>query len=357
MSEQRVQELADQVRQLQQLVQQQSQQILNMQASSSTQSPAGWQALIDQQNVMIGVVQRQHQDSMDRLTRAIEASRHKQSLVDPKGLGKPYVYDSDQKKWPTWSFKTANYFTAVFPDARRMLEVAEDSGDQEITADILEDHFGDGADVLDQIGNYREIDDQIYTALTQLCEGESLDIVKNVGSKSGLEAWRKLTRRYDPTTVNRRRNLMSSILSPGSFKVNELLAAIERWEEQVRQFERRRNAYGERKPIDDEIKAGILQQMCPENLRNHLYMNASRFRNYLEIRTEIISYLEARNQNDVASPMDVGSMWKGGKGDKGKWQGKDVKGKGKGKDFKGKGKGKDSKGKGKGKGHRQTEHK
>ena len=181
--------------------------------------------------------------------------------------------------------------------------------------------------------------------------------MKNIGSESGLEAWRELSRRYDPTIVNRRRNLMSTILSPGTFKVNELLVAIERWEEQVRQFEKRKNAYGERKQIDEEIKAGIMQQMCPDSLCNHLYMNASRFRNYNEIRMEITSFLEARNQSDTATPMDVGSMWKGGKGDKGKGKGKDFKG-GKGKDKghkgfkgdKGKGKGKGDKGKGASKG-------
>ena len=225
-----------------------------------------------------------------------------------------------------------------------MLEFAEDQGDQEITPAILHSTFMDPKDLADQVENYREIDDQIYTALTQLCEGEGLDIVRNISTKSGTEAWRRLVKRYDPTTVNRRRALMTSILSPGTFKLTELSAAIEKWEESVRQFERRKNSTGERKAMDDEIKSGILQQMCPDSLRNHLYLNASRFKSYIDVRTEIISYLEAMNTAGApGSPMDVGSMYRSAEG----WKGKGSKGKS-GKGFKGK----QDKGKGKGGEHK-----
>ena len=83
---------------------------------------------------MMSEMQRQRTEPMERLTRVVASSRQKQSLVDPRGLGKPNTYDSDQKKWATWSFKTVNYFTAVFAEARRMLEIAEDAGEDEITA-------------------------------------------------------------------------------------------------------------------------------------------------------------------------------------------------------------------------------
>eukprot|EP00972_Heterocapsa_arctica_P038728 5707926-Heterocapsa_arctica.AAC.1 len=47
------------------------------------------------------------------------------------------------------------------------------------------------------IADIESIDAQLYTALTLLLVGDAMDIVRNVSSKSGMETWRKLVRRYD----------------------------------------------------------------------------------------------------------------------------------------------------------------
>ena len=65
-----------------------------------------------------------------------------------------------------------------------------------------------------------------------MTEGEACDIVKNTTADNGLEAWRKLTRRFDPHTGQRKRNLMSGILQPGNFKLSELSSSIEQWDEE-----------------------------------------------------------------------------------------------------------------------------
>ena len=63
-----------------------------------------------------------------------------------------------------------------------------------------------------------EINHQIYVALAQLLEGEALDIVQNTARGAGLEAWRKLVRRFDPQTVGRNWTWLSRILNPGTVK-------------------------------------------------------------------------------------------------------------------------------------------
>ena len=54
-----------------------------------------------------------------------------------------------------------------------------------------------------------EFNRPLYTALAELCEGEALKIT-NTPNKLGLEAWRKLNKRYDPQTSGAKRSLRKS---------------------------------------------------------------------------------------------------------------------------------------------------
>ena len=81
--------------------------------------------------------------------------------------------------------------------------------------------------------------------------------------------------------------------------------------------------------MDDDIKTGALQSMCPESLQTHLSMNSKRLTCYTEVRAEITPYIEARvgfrmqaPASNVRDPnaMDVGQLQqqvaslKGGRG-------------------------------------------
>ena len=68
-----------------------------------------------------------------------------------------------------------------------------------------------------------EVNPQIYVVLAEVLVGEALDTVRG----AGLEAWRKLVRRFDPQTVGRKRTLLSRILNPGTVKGHELSRSIE----------------------------------------------------------------------------------------------------------------------------------
>jgi len=177
---------------------------------------------------------------------------------------------------------------------------------------------------------------QIQSALISLLEGEALDlVVGGVTEGGGLEAWRKTTRRFDPLTVGRSRNMLQAILTPGTFKCSELLAAIEHWEQQVATYARRRGPGGLKREVAEDIKMGILQQMGPNELKTHLFLNQSRFTTYEKMREEIIGYVEAKVGTAYEKKHDdVGSFqpWRGSYKGKGKGEGKDdAKGKGKGK--------------------------
>ena len=89
---------------------------------------------------------------------------------------------------------------------------------------------------------------QMHTALMALTSYEPNDIVAN-SRKNPLEGWRRLQKRYDPTTGGRKRNLLRTIISPGRCSLLELQAGIERWESYVSRYEKKLVD-----KLDDEIK-------------------------------------------------------------------------------------------------------
>ena len=100
--------------------------------------------------------------------------------------------------------------------------------------------------------------------------------------------------------------------------------------------------------------------MCPEHIKTHIHLNLTRLPDYASVRSEIETFLEARQSSSNPDAMDIGSL-NGQKGvcrncgQKGHWaancpkRGKSDDGKGQGKKGKSsKGKTDDGKGKGKG---------
>ena len=73
----------------------------------------------------------------------------------------------------------------------------------------------------------------LYMALASLLDGEALTLVINTRSDDGLEAWRRVNKRFDPVGPGRKRASLNKILSPGASKIHELMQALETWKDQV----------------------------------------------------------------------------------------------------------------------------
>ena len=84
------------------------------------------------------------------------------------------------------AFKFENMVAAVVPSSRGSLEWAAQQDTQILTVDDVEA----GPDSV-------EINPQVHVALAEILEGEALDIVQNTTRGAGLEASRKLVRRFD----------------------------------------------------------------------------------------------------------------------------------------------------------------
>ncbi|CAL1142408.1 unnamed protein product, partial [Cladocopium goreaui] len=263
----------------------------------------------------------------------VDALRSKEQvrLVDNKGLGKPDKFDGTAERFLSWKIKTSSYLASVRKDIREILVWAEDC-DHAITADDIDKAFGSQADAIDQVSNISELRRELWDALLMLTEREPFDIVLNTG-ECGIESWRKLTRRYDPSTGGRKSALLNAILSPARSKMEDLPSNLEKLLDSIRLYERRKDASGNRTMLAEDIKINVIERLVPAELERHLVLNRDRFKTFESMLSEIQSYVEHATGNKIKvvnsqpydahgrgdDPMDVGSF------------GKDAKGKGKGK--------------------------
>ena len=143
---------------------------------------------------------------------------------------------------------------------------------------------------------------QMHTALMAPTSYEANDIVAN-SRKNPLDAWRRLQKRYDPTTGGRKRNLLRTIISPGRCSLLELQAWIERWESYVSRDEKKM-----KDKLDDEIEI-VLEALVPEELEKDLILNSNRLRTFQDARLEIVTYVDAKFGLRIRDfkPSDTGS--------------------------------------------------
>ena len=127
---------------------------------------------------------------------------------------------------------------SVHPGARDVSTVAVERG----SATVTEAHAA--TEVVMPLDTLRMLADQLYRVLMTIVEGESFNILVGSGSREGLEAWRRLHKRWDPLTTGRARGLLREILPPGraSAKHVELQGAVERLEDLMRRDTQRQDA-------------------------------------------------------------------------------------------------------------------
>jgi hypothetical protein len=273
------------------------------------------------------------QDQNKELVEAMKDSKGKDRLclVDTKGLGKPSTFSGEAEQFLPWRHRMTSYICSVYPDLREVLEWCEER-EKSITGEELRRAFGDLADALDQVNGLEEKSRELASALQMVTLKEPFAIVVNCGT-SGLEAWRRLSRRYDPATASRKRTMLKAVINPQKQKLETLPQAIEEWLDAVRTYEKRKDGTGSRTTISDEIKMAALEAMLPPDLEAHVQLNQSRFGTFDDLMEEITRFVEHKtgkslklvsaasalaNQNPLGDPMDVSSVGYKGSGSKGK---------------------------------------
>ena len=285
---------------------------------------------------------------LTELTAAVisqKSSGKEHSLMD-KAAGKPIPFDEKEEKFPGWRRRFENYIVGSYGEKfREVLNWATESeaAIESVTWDV---EFGSiSGNTVDDLDTKIH---QLYALLVHLTEDDSNDIVCGSGDGNGLEAYRLLCRRWDPNLSSRKGNLLKQIIAPPRCKYEELQGALERWKEQVRRYERRRDDQGVQSKLDMDVKLSAIEMLVPSDIENHLTLNKYRIKGFEDALKEISFILDARTGSKLREPtikgpgasasagpqpMDIDALWQKGKDGKGKGgkgqKGKDGKGKGK----------------------------
>ena len=286
-------------------------QVLEQLQTLTTQNEENRQVIqqlqVQNQNNLAQRAQDQASIQALRAQLASASTRSTQSLIDTRGIAKPSNFTGEPRDWPVFSFKYLNFASCVYPQVREIAQFAQQQAGPIVEVDI---------DSEDLPENVEDIQNQMYSSLVQLMDGESFMIMQNCAHNvwRGLEAWRRLTKRYDPTGVNMQRSALQKVLHPGEAKMHDLSNAIEKWLHDVGRYEQRAG-----KTLDGEIKASILTELCPNPLRQHLQLNQSRLQSYEEVLAEITAFVEQKHQaqaqkgQSTSDAMDIGAFGGPGK--------------------------------------------
>ena len=130
------------------------------------------------------------------------------------GLGRPKEFSGKEEDFQRWSKKTEAFFAGVIKESATMLEWAAEQTTH-ITTELIDREFlPTETNQERRVQNLEFVLQQMHTSLVPLTRCEANDIVAN-SRKSPLGAWRRLQKRYDPTTGGRKRDLLRTIVSPG----------------------------------------------------------------------------------------------------------------------------------------------
>ena len=170
-------------------------------------------------------------------------------------------FDGTQRAWRDWAVVTKSYAGVMNPKLVELMTAAEQTtAYPDVRNAILPD---DAA---------RAASQQLYTLLLHACKGPSLNKIVNAGQGEGTVAWRALVARYDPNALAVRAGTLQNLLS-WSF-TGDVLERIEAWEREVAHYEALSGS-----SVPEDLRIGIvLRQMDESPLKNHMILNAERFK-------------------------------------------------------------------------------
>ena len=146
-----------------------------------------------------------------------------------------------------------------------MIEWVADQ-DSVIMNDAFDRQFGPIGE--EPVEDIQEKSEQVHVALLVLTGSESFDKVLGA-APSGLEAPRRLVRRWGPLSGGKRRALLRQILVPDRCKLQGLLSGLEKWEERVRRYERSKSSGTTTTALDDNIKTAALAEANSHSRQLH----------------------------------------------------------------------------------------
>ena len=199
--------------------------------------------------------------------------------------GRPHIVAKDVRveifngfidRWEDWSFSFKRTIRSMSRACYSLMLDAEVSSDP-----------------VDDIQRTPEQDarsGELYDVLCQFCSGEALSVIKLVPDMEGIEAWRRLHRKYNPRTMARGVRMLCEVTSPTKVNnLNDVEMEINKWEEKVRTL---RSQFGEE--LTNGMKIAILTNMMPYALQDFIYTHVEKDTKYEEVRDKVRAITRTR---------------------------------------------------------------
>jgi len=214
----------------------------------------------------------------------------RRTTVDEKHYRKLVVFGGEH--WKDWSFQFRSSTRASSGEAYDILNWAEKE-----TAEISD--FSEMDNLIDEDVAER-LSGELFNVISTTVKGEPLQLLHNCDF-NGAEAWRRLSKRYSPSTPLRAMQLMIQVVNPGKSKnLKDIQSHIDRWEARVLALER-----DFKETVGSKMKAAILISMLPADLQNALIQQADKYEEYGPTKEKIISIVEAKIAMKSPDDMDV----------------------------------------------------
>ena len=202
-------------------------------------------------------------------------------------------FGGEEGAWAEWALK---FRTTVKEYDAGLFQALEMAGDSEVEIDMTEVAE---SNIMDRCV---EKSAMLYNRFVHLLSGPALTLHQSVVGENGLEVWRLLKRRYDPTTTLRNLHLWLKIMNPGKVKKSQdFLAQVNRWEVWVNMLKR---DYGQE--VAETARVGLLILIAPDELQGTVLEHADRLREYRQINEKMVMLVDARGQLKDPNAMDIG---------------------------------------------------
>ena len=260
------------------------------------------------------------QAQMEQLQRLVEqGQRPRGSVVDTKAIGRPEklggTLEEASRAWRQWHYRLELWLASQFSETRAILTWAR-TMDEEITITSIQSPVVTGVSP----ERVMEFNRQLEVVLGTLTIDTPGDIAMNSSPGSGLDMYRRLHMRLDPTDMVTSFRWLRALMSTKAVSdIGDLIPAVERWEDQRRRYAARKDCGA----LTERQKMVSLLGLVPPELQSHLELNLPRLNTYELLRREITTFAQNRRafsaEDSGATPMEVD--WAQGTG-KGKGKGK-----------------------------------
>jgi len=196
------------------------------------------------------------------------------------------------ENWKDWCFQFKSATRGSSNVAYKLLNWAE----KETTK--IED-YGD----FEHEDQAERLSNELFNIISTMVQGEALQVLHNC-DYNGAEGWRRLSRRYSPSTPLRAMQLMLQVVNPGKAKnVKEIPGIVDKWETRVLALER-----DFKEKIGDRMKAAILISILPSDIQDALIQQADKYEEYHPTKEKILSIVDAKMAMKSPDEMDVDAV-------------------------------------------------